>query len=119
MSPDTPDAAKRTAERLAIHGALRAEIMVFQPLLIREISIKGAAIDTSFPLHIDSLHDVRLTLGNVSLVVKGRVANSHVTDVGRDTVTYRSGLEFIELAEPALNVMTMFIEELKKNHGRA
>lgn len=103
----------RAAERIAIRGDVRGEIMVFQPLLIREISVKGAAIETSFPLHIDSLHDVRLALGDVSVVVKGRVANSHVSEVERGNITYRSGLEFVAVSDAARGVIAAFLDALK------
>ena len=41
----------------------------------------GAQIETMFPLHLDSLHDFRLTLGDRSIVVKGRVAHCSISDV--------------------------------------
>ena len=44
-------------------GHLQGEVMVFQPMLIKEISLGGALVETRFPLHLNSLHDLRLTLG--------------------------------------------------------
>ena len=70
--------------------------MVFQPMLIREISRAGATVETRFPLHLNSLHDLRLTLGDKSVIVKGRVVHSRISDVDQDIVTYRTGLEFVE-----------------------
>jgi hypothetical protein len=110
---DTPDAPKRTSERLPIEGTLRGQIMVFEPLLVREVSARGATIETSFPMRINSLHDVRLTLGDTSVVLKGRVTHSHATGVKPGALTYRSGLEFIEPAEPVLRVITTFLQGLK------
>ena len=52
---------KRDSERVEILGDLHGEIMIFQPLSIREISELGCLVETAFPLHLDSLHDVRLT----------------------------------------------------------
>ena len=40
---------KRDTERVVILGELQAEIMVFQPMLIREISRAGATAETRFP----------------------------------------------------------------------
>ena len=54
-------------------------------------------VETGFPLQLDSLHDFRLTLGDRSVVVKGRIAHSRISDVDQDIITYRSGVEFIEL----------------------
>ena len=56
----------------------------------------GMQVETSFPLQLDSLHDFRLTLGDRSVVVKGRIAHSRISDVDQDIITYRTGIEFIE-----------------------
>jgi hypothetical protein len=55
------------------------EVMVFQPMAIKEISAGGAQIETAFPLQLNSLHDIRLTLGDRSIIVKGRVVHGHIT----------------------------------------
>ena len=87
---------KRDSERVEFLGALHGEVMVFQPSAIRQMSHGGMQVETSFPLQLDSLHDFRLTLGNRSVVVKGRIAHSRISDVDQDVITYRSGVEFIE-----------------------
>jgi hypothetical protein len=110
---DSPDSTRRTAERVPIHGELRGDIMVFEPLLVREVSATGASIETSFPMHINSLHDVRLTLDDVSVVLKGRIAHSRVSDINQDVVTYRTGVEFIEPSDAAVKVLTDFLKGLK------
>src|SRR5712691_9024818 len=88
---------KRDRERIEILGELHGEVMIFQPLSIKEISRGGCLVETAFPLHINSLHEVRLTLGDRSVVMKGRVAHCRISDVDQEVVTYRSGIEFIEL----------------------
>src|SRR3954449_2574401 len=90
---------KRDTERVQILGELRGEVTVFQPMAIKEISRGGAQVETGFPLQLDSLHEFRLTLGDRSIVVKGRVAHCSITDVDQELVLYRSGIEFIEPAE--------------------
>ena len=112
-----PFDAKRASERIPIQGAVHGDIMVFEPLLVREVSAKGASIETSFPMHINSLHDVRLTLGDVSIVLKGRVAHSHVSQVKHDIVTYRTGIEFVDPSPAVLGVLTSFLDELKSNRA--
>ena len=116
---DPPNSPKRASERVPIRGTLHGDIMVFEPLLVREVSTKGASIETSFPMQIDSLHDVRLTLGDISVVLKGRVAHSHVSDITRDIVTYRTGIEFVEPSAPVLGVLTAFLEEVKASRATA
>jgi hypothetical protein len=103
---------KRDKERIEILGELRGEVMIFQPMAIKEISRGGAQVETGFPLQLDSLHDFRLTLGDRSLVVKGRVAHCSITDVEEGLVLYRSGIEFIEPAERVSTVIADFIEAI-------
>jgi hypothetical protein len=62
---------------------------------------------------IDSLHELRLTLGTRSIVLKGRVAHSRISDVDQEIVTYRSGIEFVEPAEPVRAVIAEFLETIK------
>src|SRR5438552_11488957 len=87
---------KRDTERIQILGELQGEVMVFQPMAIKEISRGGAQVETTFPLQLDSLHELRLTLGDRSVIVKARVAHCSISDVDQELVTYRSGVEFTE-----------------------
>jgi hypothetical protein len=70
-------------------------------------------VETAFQLHLNSLHDIRLTLGDKSVVLKGRVAHCRISDVEQEIVHYRSGLEFIEPSERISGVIKEFIEEIK------
>jgi hypothetical protein len=103
----------RDAERIQILGDLRGEVMVFQPMAIREISRGGVQVETAFPLHLDSLHDCRLTLGDRSVVVKGRVVHCSISDVNQEVVMYRSGIEFIEPPDRVDDVVADFIEAIR------
>src|SRR5262245_53468692 len=103
----------RNTDRVPILGDLQGEIMVFEPLHIKELGRDGASIETRFPLHLNSLHDLRLTLGSRSIVLKGRVAHSRISDVDQELVTYRSGVEFVELPERVQSVIVEFLEALK------
>ncbi len=87
--------------------------MVFQPLSIKEISHGGCLVETAFPFQINSLHDIRLTLGDQSVVLKGRVAHCRISDVDQEIVHYRSGLEFIEPSERIRGVIAEFIEAIR------
>ena len=104
---------KRDTERVLILGDLQGEIMVFEPLQIKEISRGGASVETRFPLSLNSLHELRLTLGWKSVVLKGRVAHSRISDVDQEVVTYRSGIEFVEPTERVRAVISEFLETLK------
>ena len=104
---------KRDTERLEILGELHGEIMVFHPMAIKEIGRSGAQVETSFALHVDSLHDVRLTLGERSVVLKGRVAHCSISDVDQEVVTYRSGLEFVEPSDRVVLAISEFINAIR------
>jgi len=109
LSPDE----KRDRERVEILGQLHGEVMIFQPLSIKEISHGGCLVETAFPLHLNSLHDLRLTLGERSIVLKGRVAHCRISDVEQEIVTYRSGFEFIDPTEPVREVIKHFIDAVR------
>ena len=93
-------------------GQLVGEIMVFEPLAVTELSVKGLAVDTRFPLHLNTLHEMRLTLGSLPVVVKARVIHSHISDVEQDVV-YHSGMEFVELPERVKTALLEFLAAIK------
>ena len=105
-----PDDNKRDMQRLEILGELHGEVMVFQPMAIKEISRAGAQIEIGFPLHLDSLHEFRLTLGDSSLVVKARVVHCTITDVEQELVLYRAGIEFVEASDRVTSAIGDFID---------
>ena len=104
---------QREAERLQILGDLHGEVMVFQPMAIKEISRAGAQVETGFPLQLDSLHEFRLTLGDRSVVIKGRVVHCSISDVDQDVVLYKAGVEFVEPVERVASVITGFIDAVR------
>jgi hypothetical protein len=104
---------KRSRERIEILGALSGAATVVQPITIKELSTGGGQIETRFPLHVDSLHEFRLSLGDRSVVVKGRITHCRIADVDQEGVVYRAGIEFIEPPDRAAIVLTEFIEDLK------
>ncbi|HXD72886.1 MAG TPA: PilZ domain-containing protein [Vicinamibacterales bacterium] len=105
---------RRDNDRIEILGELNGEVMVFQPVIIKEISPGGVQVESAFPLQLDSLHDFRLALGDRMIVIKGRVAHCSISDVEQETVIYRSGIEFIEPSERVFNAVRDFIEAIKE-----
>src|SRR3954453_5333580 len=104
---------KRDTERVQILGELKGEVTVFQPMAIKEISRGGAQVETSFPLQLDSLHEFRLTLGDRSVVVKGRVAHCSITDVEQELVVYKTGGEVVEPSARVASVIHEFIDAVQ------
>src|SRR5688572_323326 len=108
---------KRDSERIELLGALQGEVMVFQPTAVCQISRGGMQVETAFPLQVDSLHDFRLTLRALSIVVKGRVVHSRIIDVDQDVVTYRTGVEFTEPSERVTGAIAQYLESVKTHRS--
>jgi hypothetical protein len=103
------DADRPGAERVPIPGDLHGEILVFQPMRVCDIGNTGVTVETRFPLHIDAVHVLRLSLGSQTVVVKGRVADSRISGVVQDAVTYQSGLEFVAASDEMLNAIRQYV----------
>jgi hypothetical protein len=106
----------RDGTRIPLHGRVAGEVMVYQPMLLREISIRGALVETRFPLHLNSLHDLRLQLADRSLVLKGRVVHSQAEDTV-DGVVYSTGVEFVEPSEHVALALVEFLEFAQASSG--
>jgi len=106
------------AVRVPILGEAHGEVTVFQPVLIKEISRTGANVQTAFPLHLNSLHDFRLMLGDRSVIVKGRVVPCSIADVEQEGVLYRSGIEFVEPSDRVDSAISAFIADLVQQRGQ-
>lgn len=104
---------QRAHERVPMLGQLVGEIMVYERMAITQLSVAGLSVETRFPLHLNSLHEMRLTLGSRAVIVKGRVVHCHVSDVDQDDVTYYSGMEFVELSDRVREAIAEFLETVK------
>ena len=104
---------RRADDRMEILGDLHGEVMVYQPMTVRELSHGGAQVETAFPLLLDSLHEVRLHLGSTSVVARGRVVHCAIADMDHEFVTYRSGLEFVQPSSGVRDVIALFIDAVK------
>ena len=104
---------KRDLERVPV-GSLQGEVQLFQPMTVLDISHGGAQIETTFPLQLDSLHDFRLSLGERSVIVKGRIAHSQIGELGQGVVLYRTGVEFVEPSEHAQTAIGEFVDALRE-----
>ena len=106
------DENKRDNERVPV-PSLQGEVKVFQPMTILDVSRGGAQIETPFALQLDSLHDFRISLGDRSIVVKGRIAHCHIGELREGAVLYRTGVEFIENSGHVQTALEHFVEALK------
>jgi hypothetical protein len=108
---------KRHAERVNLASTLDGEVLVPQPMLIAQISRAGMQVETAFPLQLGSLHDFRLTLAAQSLVVKGRVVHSRISEVDRNAVTYLSGIEFVDVSLGVATVIAEYVDSIRRQRG--
>jgi hypothetical protein len=104
---------KRDAERVPVPARLYGEVKVYQPMTILDVSKGGAQIETPFALQLDSLHDFRISLGERSVVVKGRIAHCHIGELKEGAVLYRTGVEFVETSDHVQAAIEHFVEALK------
>ncbi len=104
---------KRDCERVPVPGELAGEVMVFEPMTILDMSASGAQIETKFALHLDSLHDFRLSLGDRSVVIKGRIVHCKIGELKEGAVLYRTGVEFVEPSDHAVSAIQMFVAAQK------
>lgn len=107
------DENKRDTERLPIPAPLHGEVKVFQPMTILDVSGGGAQIETLFALQLDSLHEFRISLGERSVVVKGRIVHCHIGELKEGVVLYRTGVEFVEVSEHVQSAIEHFVAALR------
>ncbi len=104
-------AEKRDAFRIPVLGELHGDITIVQAVTVTEIGLGGAMLETSFPLQLNSLHDVRLELEQ-PVIVKSRVVHSSIIDVDQDVVRYRSGVEFVDPSPPVVSALARFLDRV-------
>jgi len=111
--------AKLDRERVPVPAPLYGEVKVYQPMTILDISKGGLQIETPFALQLDSLHEFRISLGEQSIVVRGRIAHCHIGELKEGGVLYRTGVEFIENPDHAQTVIEAFVDALKLSRKAA
>jgi hypothetical protein len=112
---------KRESPRTEILGRLAGEVSVPAPTLVRDISRTGAQIECAFPLILGSAHELRLHLGDDSVVVTARVVRCHIADIGRDLVRYVAGVEFVNLPPHVDAAISAYLDRVQREResGRA
>jgi len=105
---------KRETPRTEMLGRLAGEVSVPAPTLVRNISRSGAQIECAFPLILGSAHELRLHLGDDSVVVRARVVHCQIADIGRDSVRYVAGVEFVELPAYAEAAIAAYLDRVQQ-----
>lgn len=100
---------KRDTERVPVPGEVTGEISVYQPIVVLDLSERGAQIETGAAMHLGSLHDFRLSLWDLPVIVKGRIVHCQIGSLGDGAVLYRAGVEFVEPSDHALKAIRAFV----------
>jgi hypothetical protein len=89
---------RRRAPRIEILGRLHGHAVSLDvPVTVREISLGGMAVETSFPFPVGAVHEFRLTLGDGSQVhLNGRVMHSRNTSAPGGESAFLTGIQFVD-----------------------
>ncbi|MFI5178407.1 MAG: PilZ domain-containing protein [Vicinamibacterales bacterium] len=93
---------RRRSPRIEILGRVRGHIVSLDtPVVVREMSLGGMAMETSFPFDVGSLHEFRLELGDGSKVMlQGQVRHSgNIAPAGAPPL-YVTGIQFVDQEPP-------------------
>ena len=112
-APDPEQPERRDEARLPVPGTLSGNVMVFLPMTITEIAPGGVQVETPFSFQIDSIHELRLALGERTVIAKGRVTHCRVVDLGQESVCYRTGLEFVDVPQRLSEAIASFVNGMK------
>ena len=104
---------RRHSERIQILGDLPGAATVHQSILIKELSSGGALVQTTFPLVLNAIHEFRLALGTLTVVVKGRVVHCRIEEVDADGLVYRAGVEFVDMPDWVGTAIADFLAAVK------
>ena len=108
------DTDNRDRERVPVPSPLNGEVKLYQPMTILDISKGGLQVETPFALQLDSLHDFRISLGELSIIVKGRIAHCKISELAEEgVILYRTGVEFIENTDHAQSAIEEFVDALR------
>jgi hypothetical protein len=104
---------RRHSERLQILGDLPGAATVHQSILVKELGPGGAQIEATFPLVLNAIHEFRLALGSLTVVVKGRVVHCRIEEVDAEQLVYRAGIEFVDMPDWVSAAVNDFVAALK------
>lgn len=87
---------RRGRLRFELVGELAAVFGTIDPLTARDVSWRGASVESTVPLPLDSVQSLRFVMGDQVGEVTVRVRHVTRTD-GPDGERYRIGFEFLDL----------------------
>jgi hypothetical protein len=92
---------RRGRLRFELVGELAATFKTIEVLPVRDISWKGALVESAVPLSVESVQTLRLVSGDISGEITARVRHVTRADNADGSESYRIGFEFLDL-QPAM-----------------
>jgi hypothetical protein len=92
---------RRGRLRFELVGELAARFRTIEVLPVRDISWRGALVESAVPLAVESVQTLRLVSGDVSCEITARVRHVTRADAADGSEWYRIGFEFLDL-QPAM-----------------
>ena len=101
---------RRRSARVDLLADLQGHVVTLdEAVQVKQVSHGGLTVETTAPLSPRVTHEFRVTIGDRTALVKARVAHSRVQLQG-DTVSYQSGLEFVEPAPEAEAILREIVD---------
>jgi len=100
-------------ERVTIASDLLGEVLVYQSMTLTEISLADALLETTFPLSVDSPHDLRSALGSTPVMATAQVLHSRIIQIEGGCLTCQSEIEFIEPSDAVIDAIKALLAELR------
>jgi hypothetical protein len=103
MSPgDDVSAYRRLSDRrgrlrFELVGERTAALRIVEVLAVKDLSRKGALVESAVALPVESVHTLRLETGDVSGEVTARVRHVTAAQTANGSARYRIGFEFLDL----------------------
>jgi hypothetical protein len=102
---------RRHTPRVDLLADLHGHIVTLdEQVRVRQLSLGGLTVETTAPLSPRLVHDFRISFGNASTTVHGRVIHSRVVIDG-DTVSYVAGIQFVDPGADALDLIRLVIDQ--------
>jgi hypothetical protein len=92
---------RRGRLRFELVGELAASLRTVEVLSVRDISWKGALVESAVSLPVESVQTLRFVSGDLSGEITARVRHVTLADGAEGSELYRIGLEFLDL-QPAM-----------------
>ena len=101
---------RRQAPRVEAQGAVPGQLEIDLETHVLQISPAGMMAELAVPVTAGSEYEFTLSVDGADLDLKGVVRNCESKKSGDSTTLYRVGIEFRDVGEKQLGILTRFVE---------